>query len=289
MDNVGVTHSGFVAFVGRPNVGKSSLVNTILGRKVSIVSDKPQTTRHRIHGGLTVPPAQVIFVDTPGLHKPVSALGQRVNATALASSDDVDISCLVIDATQSFGSGDQWVVDNVNLARDGMRFFVIINKVDIASREKVLSQLVKLSALNAEEYFPVSAKSGEGVDALKTALLAAMPEGPMYYPPNEERDTPEAEWVAELVREELLALVFDELPYSIATRVTEWEWPRVRCEIVVERDSQKGMVIGKKGAILKQVGERVRMQMAPGAFIELHVVVDKNWQQRADRVERLGY
>jgi GTP-binding protein Era len=236
-----------------------------------------------------VPPAQVIFVDTPGLHKPVSALGHRVNATALASSDDVDISCLVIDATQTFGSGDQWVVDNVNLARDGMRFFVIINKVDIASREKVLSQLVKLSALNAEEYFPVSAKSGEGVDALKTALLAAMPEGPMYYPPNEERDTPEAEWVAELVREELLALVFDELPYSIATRVTEWEWPRVRCEIVVERDSQKGMVIGKKGAILKQVGERVRMQMAPGAFIELHVVVDKNWQQRADRVERLGY
>ncbi len=289
MDNVGVTHSGFVAFVGRPNVGKSSLVNTILGRKVSIVSDKPHTTRHRIHGVLTVPPAQVIFVDTPGLHKPVSALGQRVNATALASSDDVDISCLVIDATQSFGSGDQWVVDNVNLARAGMRFFVIINKVDIASREKVLAQLVKLSALNAEEYFPVSAKSGEGVDALKSALLAAMPEGPMYYPPNEVRDTPEAEWVAELVREELLALVFDELPYSIATRVTEWEWPRVRCEIVVERDSQKGMVIGKKGAILKQVGERVRMQMAPGAFIELHVVVDKNWQQRADRVERLGY
>jgi GTP-binding protein Era len=212
-----------------------------------------------------------------------------VNATALASSDDVDISCLVIDATQNFGSGDQWVVDNVNLAREGMRFFVIVNKVDIASREKVLSQLVKLSALKAEEYFPVSAKSGEGVDALKSALLAAMPEGPMYYPPNEVRDTPEAEWVAELVREELLALVFDELPYSIATRVTEWEWPRVRCEIVVERDSQKGMVIGKKGTILKQVGERVRMQMAPGAFIELHVVVDKNWQQRADRVERLGY
>jgi GTP-binding protein Era len=289
MDNVGVTHSGFVAFVGRPNVGKSSLVNTILGRKVSIVSDKPQTTRHRIHGVLTVPPAQVIFVDTPGLHKPVSALGHRVNATALASSDDVDISCLVIDATQNFGSGDQWVVDNVNLARAGMRFFVIVNKVDIASREKVLSQLVKLSALKAEEYFPVSAKSGEGVEALKSALLSAMPDGPMYYPPNEVRDTPEAEWVAELVREELLALVFDELPYSIATRVTEWEWPRVRCEIVVERDSQKGMVIGKKGAILKQVGERVRMQMAPGAFIELHVVVDKNWQQRADRVERLGY
>ena len=289
MDNVGVTHSGFVAFVGRPNVGKSSLVNTILGRKVSIVSDKPQTTRHRIHGVLTVPPAQVIFVDTPGLHKPVSALGHRVNATALASSDDVDISCLVIDATQNFGSGDQWVVDNVNLAREGMRFFVIVNKVDIASREKVLSLLVKLSALKAEEYFPVSAKSGEGVDALKSALLAAMPEGPMYYPPNEVRDTPEAEWVAELVREQLLAITFDELPYSIATRVTEWEDNKVRCEIVVERDSQKGMVIGKGGLLLKEVGTAVRKQLPKGTYLELAVVVDKNWQQRPDRVERLGY
>ena len=284
-----VTQSGFVAFVGRPNVGKSSLVNAILGKKVTIVSDKPQTTRHRIHGVLTVAPSQVIFVDTPGLHKPVSALGKRVNATALASSDDVDISCLVVDATQPFGSGDQWVVDNVNLTREGMRFFVILNKVDAASREKVLTQLGRLSSLNAEEYFPVSAKTGEGVENLKTALLQAMPPGPMYYPATDSSDIPEANWVAELVREELLAIVHDELPYSIATRVTEWEWPRVRCEIVVERDSQKGMVIGKKGAILKQVGERVRAQMSPGAYIELFVVVDKNWQSRADRVERLGY
>jgi len=284
-----VTHSGFVAFVGRPNVGKSSLLNTLLGQKVSIVSDKPQTTRHRIHGVLTAPPAQVIFVDTPGLHKPVSALGKRVNATALASSDDVDIACLVVDATKAFGSGDQWVVDNVNISRSGVRFFVILNKIDVASPKQILSQLGNLSALKAEEYFPVSARSGAGVDVLKGALLAAMPEGPMYYPAGDMSDIPEANWVAELVREELLALVHDELPYSIATRVTEWEWPRVRCEIVVERDSQKGMVIGKNGAILKQVGERVRAQMNKGAYLELHVVIDKNWQQRPDRVKRLGY
>jgi GTP-binding protein Era len=284
-----VSRSGFVALVGRPNVGKSSLVNAMLGQKVTIVSDKPQTTRRRIHGVLTTPDAQIVFVDTPGLHKPVSALGQRVNATALASADEVDVICLVVDATQSYGSGDQWVVDNVGTRREGVAFFVILNKCDIAGREKILKQLSALSVLAADEYFPVSAKTGEGIPELIAALVAAMPEGPQYYPDDDVSDTPEEEWVAELVREQLLAVMNDELPYSIATRVTEWEWPRVRCEIVVERDSQKGMVIGKKGAILKQVGERARKQMKPGAFLELHVVVDKNWQQRADRVQRLGY
>ena len=155
--------------------------------------------------------------------------------------------------------------------------------------DELIAQLQATSVLQAAEYFPVSARTGEGVPELLAALLAKMPEGPAYYPPEMISDNEEAQWVAELVREQLLAVLKDELPYSVATRVTEWEWPKVRCEILVERESQKGMVIGKGGELLKQVGQKVRAQMAPGAYIELHVVVDKDWQQKPDRLERLGY
>jgi GTPase len=278
-------HSGFVTLIGRPNVGKSTLVNTMCGRKVSIVSDKPQTTRTRVRGVLTTPDAQVVFVDTPGLHKPVTALGKRVNATALDSVGDVDVVCLVIDATKPFGKGDQWVAGHLDLPAS----VVIINKIDAVKKDIVIGQLAAASSLQASEYFPVSAKTGEGVSTLVAHLTALMPEGPLYFPGETVSDQADETWVAELVREQLLAVTHDELPYSIATRVTEWEWPRIRCEIIVERDSQKGMVIGKGGAVLKEVGQLVRKQLPAGAFIELFVKVDKNWQRRPDRVERLGY
>ena len=281
--------SGFVALVGRPNVGKSSILNRVIGQKVTIVSDKPQTTRRRIHGVVTKGDSQIVFVDTPGLHKAVSALGQRVNATALSSATDVDVVVLVIDASKGYGKGDKWVYENAATNRGDARLFVVLNKCDATKPESILTQLSEVAELGADEYFPVSAKSGKGVDEFLSALFAVIPEGQWFYPEEDVTDVPDEEWVAELVREELLRATRDELPYSIATRVTEWEWPRVRCEIVVERESQKGMVIGKGGALLKQVGEAVRKQMAPGAFLELHVTVDKNWQQRADRVERLGY
>jgi GTP-binding protein Era len=166
---------------------------------------------------------------------------------------------------------------------------VVINKIDAVSPAKLLAQLSAISSLGAAEYFPVSAKTGEGVDQLIAELVKRAPLGQAMYPPEMTSETPQAQWVAELVREQLLAVTRDELPYSIATRVTEWEWPRVRCEIVVERKSQKGMVIGKSGSVLKSVGIEVRKQMPEGAFLELFVVVDKDWQHRADRVERLGY
>ena len=277
--------SGFVTLVGRPNVGKSTLVNAMCGRKVSIVSDKPQTTRTRVRGVLTRPDVQLVFVDTPGLHKPVTALGERVNATALDSIADVDAVCLVIDATKPFGSGDQWVAGHVDVPAS----IVVVNKIDAVGPKALLGQLAAAGRLGASAYFPVSARTGEGIEALVEHLTGMMSEGPLFFPDDTVSDQPEETWVAELVREQLLAVTHDELPYSIATRVTEWEWPRIRCEILVERDSQKGMVIGKGGAVLKEVGQRVRAQLPEGAFIELFVKVDKNWQRRPDRVERLGY
>lgn len=277
--------SGFVTLVGRPNVGKSTLVNAICGQKISIVSDKPQTTRRQIRGILTRPEVQIVFVDTPGLHKPVTALGTRVNAAAIESIQDVDVSCLVVDATKDFGSGDRWVAQRLDMSKT----IVVLNKIDVVKKDQLLRQLSAVSELQALDYFPVSARTGEGIGELVDKIASLLPEGPAFYPEDVVRDLPDADWIAELVREQLLHATRDELPYSIATRVTEWEWPRIRCEIIVERESQKGMVIGKSGAVLKKVGIAVREQLPPGVFLELHVKVDKDWQQRADRVERLGY
>lgn len=277
--------SGFVTLVGRPNVGKSTLVNAMCGRKVSIVSDKPQTTRHRIMGVLSTADTQLVFVDTPGLHKPQTALGERVNATALDSVSDVDVVCFVIDATKPFGSGDKWVARHLDMPNA----VVIVNKIDVAKSNQVIAQLTAVSSLAAREYFPVSATTGAGMPELVAFLTAQLPEGPEYFPADTISDQPEERWVAELVREQLLAVTHDELPYSIATRVTEWEWPRIRVEIIVERDSQKGMVIGKGGLVLKEVGKLARAQLPEGVFLELFVKVDKDWQRKPDRVERLGY
>jgi len=277
--------SGFVTIVGRPNVGKSTLVNRILGTKVTIVSDKPQTTRTQVRGVLNRPEVQVVFVDTPGIHKPRTLLGERLNDTASQTIAGVDLVCLVVDAAASIGPGDRFVAARVPAAG-----VVVVNKVDAASPATVLAQLAKAAdQLNLEHFFPVSAKTGEGVDALVAHLIDRLPEGPQLYPDDMVTDVPEAFWVAELVREQLLAVTHDELPHSIATRVTEWEWPRIRVEILVERDSQKGIVIGTKGSVLKAVGTAVREQLPPGAFIELFVKVDKDWQRRPKALERLGY
>jgi GTP-binding protein Era len=276
--------SGFVSLVGRPNVGKSTLLNRILGQKVSIVSDKPQTTRHRIQGVLTRPDAQVVFVDTPGIHKPRTPLGERLNDAATSTFGDVDVVVLVLDATQPLGRGDRWVAERV--PRDAV---VVVNKVDIASPGDVLAQLGAAADLDLAEYFPVSARTGDGVADLVEHLIGRLPDGPRYFPDDMVTDVPEAFWVAELVREQLLAVARDELPHSIATRVTEWEWPRIRCEILVERESQKGIVIGHRGSVLKQVGTAVREQLPEGAFLELHVKVDKDWQRRSAALDRLGF
>jgi GTP-binding protein Era len=198
---------------------------------------------------------------------------------------DVDVVCLVLDATSPFGSGDRWVADHLDLAR----CVVVLNKVDRVGRDEVMVQLAAAGELDAAAYFPVSARTGVGIDALVGHLISVSPQGQAMFASDVVRDVPDEQWVAELVREQLLAVTRDELPYSIATRVTEWEGRHITVEIVVERDSQKGMVIGKGGRILRQVGERARMQLPADTYLELRVKVDKDWQRRPERVERLGY
>jgi len=324
--------SGFAAVVGRPNVGKSTLVNRIVGTKVTITSPRPNTTRAQVRGVLNRPDSQAVFVDTPGLHRPRTALGERLNDTATSSLDDVDVVVTMVDATGAIGPGDRMVLAHgarrvraqVRSAAMAAKFappggdssdeeegervvvappalLVVVNKIDKVDDNGVLTHLAAVAevgeALAVEggavpipvEYFPVSALTGNGVDVLVDAVLSRLPEGPRYYPEGMITDVAEAFWVADLVREQLLARVDDELPHSIACRVTEWEWPRVRCEILVERDSQKGIVIGKGGSTLKAVGTAVREQMEPGVYLDLFVRVEKRWQQRDDALDRLGF
>jgi GTP-binding protein Era len=287
--------SGFATLVGRPNVGKSTLLNRILGQKVTIVSDKAQTTRTQVRGVMTRPDVQVVFVDTPGIHKPRTLLGERLNDTAAEAATGVDVVVFTVDATAPVGSGDRFVAGLV--PKDSL---CVVNKVDRASPEQVLAQLRRAGELGFAAYHPVSAVTGQGVDELVAAIVDRMPPGPLLYPDDMVTDVPEAFWVSELVREQLLHVTKDEVPHSVACRVTEWEvperpnrsgevGPRVRCEILVERDSQKGIVIGKGGAVLKAVGTAVREQLPPGSYLELFVKVDKDWQRRPAALDRLGY
>ena len=276
--------SGFISILGRPNVGKSSLVNKICGEKIAITSNKPQTTRHQIRGVLHNQNSQLIFVDTPGIHKPRTSLGERLNIKAVSALNNIDIMCLVLDATSPIGPGDRFIAEKLPAET-----IVLVNKCDKAKKSQIAERLIEASEFNFAEYFPVSARTGEGLEVLIEYLKKEIPEGPMFYPDGQTTDMSDRDYVAELVREQLLRIMKEELPHSIATRVTEWEWPRIRIEILVERESQKGIVIGHKGENLKKVGTEVRKQLAEGAFVELQVNVDKNWQKRPDEIERLGY
>jgi GTP-binding protein Era len=290
--------SGFVAVIGRPNVGKSTLVNRMVGTKVSITSSKPNTTRHRILGVLHTSDAQAVFVDTPGLHRPRSALGERLNETAAGALAEVDLILALVDATAKIGPGDRAVLERSvrQGQRDEGKLIIVINKIDKAGPDQTLERLLEAKATaegfgapDSIEYFPVSARTGKGVAALTSHIVSGLEEGPPFFPDDVVTDTPEALWVAELVREQLLAKTHDELPHSISCRVTEWEWPHIRVEIIVERDSQKGIVIGKGGEVLKAVGIAVRETLPEGAYLDLHVKVEKHWQDRKEMLDRLGY
>ncbi len=301
-----MTRSGFVAIIGRPNVGKSTLLNQVIGTKVSITSASPNTTRAAVRGILTQDEVQVIFVDTPGIHRPKTTLGARLNETARSAADDVDVILAVIEAGKAIGPGDRNVLttmlENAKHAK-GPQPCVVVNKIDRTSRDVTAVQLLaaheavrdiaaelQLSEVaDRVEFFPVSAKTGEGTEALVSFVRSLMPESPYLFDADEVSDVPEAAWVAELVREQLVRKTKQELPHSIHTRVVEFEWPHITVEILVERDSQKGMVIGKGGQLLKDVGIAARRQLPEGCFLELKVRVEPGWQRRDDILDRFGY
>ncbi|HTW09657.1 MAG TPA: GTPase Era [Acidimicrobiales bacterium] len=287
MTDVEVSHCGVIALAGRANVGKSTLLNAIAGRKVAIVSDKPQTTRNPVRTVLTVGRAQAVFVDTPGLHKARTLLGQRLNRTAGGAAQDADLIVQVVDGKAGAGGGDLYVAEHLPA-----RHVCVVNKVDGLPAAQVLDQLKTVGEWGFDDYFPVSARTGSGVKELVTALLARLPEGRFLYPAASDgpavADVDDRAWVGELVREQLLGIARDELPYSIACRVTDWDWPYIRCEILVERESQKGIVIGRGGSVLKRVGTAVRSQLPPGAYVELSVRVARDWQHKSSALERLG-
>jgi GTP-binding protein Era len=301
-----MTTSGFAAIIGRPNVGKSTLLNQVVGTKVSITAASPNTTRQAIRGILTQEGVQIIFVDTPGIHRPKTTLGGRLNDTARAAADGVDVILAVIEASSSIGPGDRNVLTTMlqnSRSAKGPRPVVVVNKMDKSGREAMAAQLVAATTAVAElaeelnlhdvaervEYFPVSAKTGDGTQALIDFVKTVMPESPFLFQEDEVSDVPEAMWVAELVREQLVRKTKQELPHSIHCRVIEFEWPHILVEILVERESQKGMVIGKGGALLKDVGIAARRQLPEGCFLELKVSVEPGWQKRDDTLDRFGY
>jgi GTPase len=293
--------SGFVTVVGRPNVGKSTLVNRLVGTKVAITSDRPQTTRSEVRGVRTRPGAsQIVFLDTPGLHKPRTALGERTNQRALATLAEVDVISHLVDAAAPIGPGDRFVADLVH--RVATPAVLVVNKVDAVGKAAVVEQLATAAGElgDYDAFLPLSAKTGAGTDALLEELEARLPEGPAYYPDDVVTDQPETVLAAELLREKLIAATRDELPHSIdvACEVDDDEEPRddlvrLRATVRVERESQKGMVIGRGGAVLKRAGSEARRELeallGTRVHLETRVRVERDWQRRPASLDRLGY
>ncbi len=289
--------SGFVAIVGRPNVGKSTLMNQVIGQKIAIMSDKPQTTRNKIHGVYTTDEMQIVFLDTPGIHKRQSKLGDFMNNTALNTLKEVEAVLFLADTSEGFGGGDRFIIEQLKGVKTPV--ILVLNKIDKIEPEVLLPIIEQYSKLHDfAEIVPISALNGNNVTRLLEQVEKYLPEGPQYYPADQITDHPEQFVCAELIREKILHMTREEVPHSIAVtiedmRVQENGVVHISAVIFVERDSQKGIIIGKQGALLKEVGKQARQDiqnlLGSKIFLELWVKVKKDWRNQ-DRVLRdLGF
>jgi GTP-binding protein Era len=283
--------SGFVALAGRPNVGKSTLVNALCGGKVAIVSDKPQTTRHRIQGVVSAPDWQLVLVDLPGFQRPRDTLTERMQRTVDASLGEVDGVCLVVSADQEIGAGDRFIARRV-FARSAP-VVIALNKVDRVSAARIAAQIEAAASLgDFHALHPVSARTGSGVDALRTELAALLPEGPAYFPADAVTDLPLELRIAEAVREQALALTREEVPHAITVVVDEIAGRRVAASLYVETDSQKQILVGKGGSTIREIGSRARPEiellLGGKVYLDLRVKVRPRWRRDEALLERLG-
>ncbi len=290
--------SGFVALVGRPNAGKSTLLNAIMGKKIAITSSTAQTTRHRFRAVLTRDTFQLVLVDTPGLHKPHDVLGEELNASALQALDGIDAVAFLLDASAPLGTGDEWVLEHVKACK--AKKILVVNKADLVGKDAIQSQIdAAQERAQWDAVCVVSSTQGEGVDSFVTVCASMLPEGPQWFPADMETDQPIEVVVAEFIREKILRSFHDEIPHAIGVVVDDMEYDqkknleRIYAMIYVERESQKGMIIGKGGAALKRVGTEARQDLeqllGSRVFLDLHVKVRKNWRRDLNQIRRFGY
>jgi len=290
-------HSGFVAILGRPNVGKSTFLNRVVGQKIAIMSDKAQTTRNKIQGIYTEDDTQIVFIDTPGIHKPHSRLGDFMVESALSTLNEVDAVLFMVNATQKRGRGDDFIIERLKNVKKPI--YLVINKIDQIHPDKLLQIMDDYrNTLDYAEVFPISALEGNNCPELIESLVNTLPEGPQYYPADQITDHPERFIAGELIREKVLELTREEVPHSVAVVVDrihreDAEKVLVQATIVVERNSQKGIIIGKGGKMLKQIGVKARkdieLMLGDKVYLELWVKVQPNWKDRQVDLQALGY
>ena len=289
--------SGFVAIVGRPNVGKSTFMNYVLGQKIAIMSDKAQTTRNKIQGVYTKEDAQIVFLDTPGIHKPKHELGEFMVKSAYSALKEVDAVLFMVNASEKRGPGDDFIIEKLKGIKTPI--FLVLNKIDLVTPEVLLERVESYKdALDFAGVFPISVLQGNNVNELMEGLINALPEGPQYYPADQITDHPEYFVVSELIREKILQLTQEEIPHSVAVTVDkmqkdEFEKVHVYANIIVERKSQKGIIIGKGGRLLKEIGTRARHDieqlLGNKVYLELWVKVEKDWRKRKSNLQEYGY